>query len=151
MKSLGKVTSLIEMSNVIDRKRIGNRLDEISSDSKERKKKKKKKETRSSAMSTAMLALSSNATRARVRVRVGGQCSSSSSSSSSSRVVLRRRSASNHLKLQRFTTTVTRAEDPKKEDVGGAEADEFLGGAMGKFISGLTEFAANSPINQGKM
>ena len=43
-----------------------------------------------------------------------------------------------------------RAEDPKK-DVGGAEADEFLGGAVGKFISGLTEFAANSPINQGKM
>ena len=73
-------------------------------------------------MSTAMLALSSNATRARVRVRVGGQ---SSSSSSSSRVVLRRRSASNHLRLQRLTTTVTRAEDPKKEDVGGAEADEF--------------------------
>ena len=99
-------------------------------------------------MSTAMLTLSSNATRARVRVRVGGQ---SSSSSSSSRVVLRRRSASNHLRLQRLTTTVTRAEDPKKEDVGGAEADEFLGGAMGKFISGLTEFAANSPINQGKM
>merc|ERR1712118_67576 len=94
-----------------------------------------------------MLALSSNATRARVRVRVGGQ----SSSSSSSRVVLRRRSASNHLRLQRLTTTVTRAEDPKKEDVGGAEADEFLGGAMGKFISGLTEFAANSPINQGKI
>jgi len=50
-----------------------------------------------------------------------------------------------------LTTTVTRAEDPKKEDVGGAEADEFLGGAMGKFISGLTEFAANSPINQGKI
>ena len=43
-----------------------------------------------------------------------------------------------------------RAEDPKK-DVGGAEADEFLGGAVGKFISSLTEFAANSPINQGKM
>ena len=43
-----------------------------------------------------------------------------------------------------------RAEDPKK-DVGGAEADEFLGGAVGKFISGLTEFAANSPINQGTM
>jgi len=43
-----------------------------------------------------------------------------------------------------------RAEDPKK-DVGGAEADEFLGGAVGKFISGLTEFAANSPINQGKI
>ena len=32
-----------------------------------------------------------------------------------------------------------------------SEADEFLGGAVGKFISSLTEFAANSPINQGKM
>ena len=37
------------------------------------------------------------------------------------------------------------------EDVGGAEADEFLGGAAGKFISGLTEFVQSSPINQGKI
>uniref|UniRef100_A0A7S3E1N2 Uncharacterized protein n=1 Tax=Chloropicon laureae TaxID=464258 RepID=A0A7S3E1N2_9CHLO len=46
---------------------------------------------------------------------------------------------------------LARAEGEDKKDVGGAEADEFLGGALGKFISGLTEFAANSPINQGKI
>ncbi len=57
-------------------------------------------------------------------------------------------------RLGRTGTVVARAEGEDKnpsKDVGGAEADEFLGGALGKFISGLTEFAANSPINQGKM
>ena len=37
------------------------------------------------------------------------------------------------------------------KDVGGKEADEFLGGVVGQFVSGLTEFAANSPLNQGKI
>ena len=37
------------------------------------------------------------------------------------------------------------------EDMGGKEADEFLGGVVGQFVSGLTEFAANSPLNQGKI
>ena len=77
---------------------------------------------------------------------------------------------------RRFAVVTKSSQDPK--DVGGAgesrlfrtrfffafvsdfipvllfsssEADEFLGGAVGKFISSLTEFAANSPINQGKM
>jgi len=50
---------------------------------------------------------------------------------------------------RRFAVVTKSSQDPK--DVGGAEADEFLGGAVGKFISSLTEFAANSPINQGKI
>jgi len=33
----------------------------------------------------------------------------------------------------------------------GEEADEFLGSGFGGFVSKLTEFAANSPINQGKV
>ena len=33
----------------------------------------------------------------------------------------------------------------------GEEADEFLGSGFGGFLSKLTEFAANSPINQGKI
>ena len=33
----------------------------------------------------------------------------------------------------------------------GEEADEFLGSGFGGFVSKLTEFAANSPINQGKI
>ena len=37
------------------------------------------------------------------------------------------------------------------KDVGGKEADEFLGGVVGQFVSGLTEFATNSPLNQGKI
>uniref|UniRef100_A0A7S2WWS4 Uncharacterized protein n=1 Tax=Chloropicon primus TaxID=1764295 RepID=A0A7S2WWS4_9CHLO len=57
------------------------------------------------------------------------------------------------------TTTTTTTRRPRRvlvaradpEDVGGAEADEFLGGAAGKFISGLTEFVQSSPINQGKI
>jgi len=51
---------------------------------------------------------------------------------------------------RRFAVVAKSSQDPK-DDVGGAEADEFLGGAVGKFISSLTEFAANSSINQGKI
>merc|ERR1711934_825658 len=41
---------------------------------------------------------------------------------------------------RRFAVVTKSSQDPKD-----------VGGAVGRFISSLTEFAANSPINQGKI